>query len=453
MTEGGLLDMKPDLPHSQPLPINGEGSQEDGAKPGLPSPPTPLPQGEGKEETDRVNPVPTQVVRGRVSVYAPDWDPYTGYGRLALELVHRLNGEGVRVNALGSAHEQWAEVQHPHVRELLNRPVQLTGGGILLGYPTLFEEYGALAMAEDAPRVAITMFESTKLPDGWADALNKCSAVVVPAKFLVNVLQKCGVRRPIHVVPLGISETFHFVKRPHYPEVFTFLCLGDGGIRKGWDVAYRAFVQAFGKDNPKVKLIIKARKFRYEPVENNVEVIQDDYSEAQLMELYTQVHCYVFPTRGEGFGLTPREAAATGLPVIATNWGGTADNLPAWGFPIKAKMVTAWGNHPSMAGLGKWAEPDVDELAKLMVYVASKPRFMMWHQPPRSTVESQDKRVAMRVRKLYSWSNFAHQVWGIWEDAVAAGPKLSIAARREKRRGKPHPRPLSKGEGSKAERE
>ena len=43
--------------------------------------------------------------------------------------------------------------------------------------------------------------------------------------------------------------------------------------------------------------------------------------------LHSKIRCLVSCTRGEGFGLPILEAAAAGLPIIATNWSGHTDYL------------------------------------------------------------------------------------------------------------------------------
>jgi glycosyltransferase involved in cell wall biosynthesis len=253
------------------------------------------------------------------------------------------------------------------------------------------------------------MFESTRLPDGWVDPLNECRAVIVPSKWLVPVFRDCGVNVPIHVVPLGISETYQYVQRPRNRKPFTFLTIGDRFRRKGWDLTTIAFNKAFGQD-PNYKLIIKARasEMKVEIAHPCVEILRQDITEREMMELYARADAYVFATRGEGFGLPPREAAATGLTVIATKWGGTADDLSAWGYPLRCTMVPAWQDNETLRGLGEWAEPDIDHLAEQMKYVSSGNPMI-----PHMGQES-----ARRIRRLYNWQRFADGVWKVWQDAT-----------------------------------
>lgn len=42
----------------------------------------------------------------------------------------------------------------------------------------------------------------------------------------------------------------------------------------------------------------------------------------KLLTLLRKAHCLLFPSSGEGFGLPPREAMATGIPVILAGFAG-----------------------------------------------------------------------------------------------------------------------------------
>lgn len=363
-----------------------------------------------------------------MNIFSPNYDPYDGYGRMGLELVYHLDEQGVYCNAQGGANTQtvW-RTQTKAIQDLMSKPIRPMVGGLLLGYPTLHERYTVLA--QSGMRIAITMFESTRLPDGWVPALNECDAVIVPSKWLVKAMKHCGVIKPIHVVPLGISETFLVADMRDYHRVytmrnpFTFLCWGDRGIRKGWNIAMQSFVDAFG-DRQDVRLLVKARQggsFPYEISNANIEIVRDDLDEFGLRDLYLRCDAMVFPSRGEGFGLPPREFAATGGPAIATGWW--ADDIQEWGYPINYKMVKAWENHPDHDGLGKWAEPDLAHLSKQMKHLVDQDRRIVSYIGQKS---------ANHVAKLYRWDKFAEGVLDVW---AKTEKRLSRKARRKKRNG------------------
>jgi len=230
-----------------------------------------------------------------LSIYSPQWDHHDSYGILAHRLANHLDGH---VNRLSLDDADGVSI----------RP---SPGGIMLGYPTLIENYSP--MARFGKRIAVTMFESTRLPEGWADALNRVDAVVVPAVFLVKIFRDAGVTVPIHVVPLGVDEAYMRVDRlPRGNRPYTFLAIADRGMRKGWDLAWHAFRSAFG-DSYRHKLILKCREGGMEHLksgDDNVEIFRADLSVDEMAKLYARCDCMVFPTRGEGFGLPPREFAA-----------------------------------------------------------------------------------------------------------------------------------------------
>lgn len=339
-----------------------------------------------------------------VSVYAPSWDPYDSYGQIACRLARHLDVRGVYVNAMHSNGEVAHDAQPDDVRAVVTRPIRPVLGGIQLGYPTHYTRRGALAYL--GPQVAVTMFESTVLPSGWAAALNRCQAVVVPSRWQVDVFRDNGVRVPIHVVPLGIDEVYQPLDERRDGEPYTFLAFADRGRRKNWHLVVHAFVQAFG-DDPRYHLILKTRAGSNVPDWNNpnIETLRADLTPEDMNALYNRCDCMVFPSSGEGFGLPPREFAATGGHVIATGWGGM-DDVGAWGLPLFYSMGPAWEGHPDHEGLGEWAVPEQQHLVELMRYASLGPIRHNELTP----------RFVARIHHLYDWQYFADRVLDIWRD-------------------------------------
>ncbi len=73
--------------------------------------------------------------------------------------------------------------------------------------------------------------------------------------------------------------------------------------------------------------------------------------------------------------MPPREAAATGLPVITTEYGGLAEDIHYWALPLRvarlSKAEFGWYD----CDIGQWAEPDLDELIHRMRCLAERPEI------------------------------------------------------------------------------
>jgi glycosyltransferase involved in cell wall biosynthesis len=195
------------------------------------------------------------------------------------------------------------------------------------------------------------------------------------------------------------------------------MALADRGRRKGWHHALQAFLLAFG-DDTNYRLILKMRTAEQaiNITNPNVEMIQQDMTEEEMYQLFLSVDVVVNPNLGEGFGLFPREFAATGGLSLATNWGGTADDIEEWGLPIAYTLVPAWADYEKHKGLGLWAEPDIEELALLMDVVAES----------RDAWRPRALRRAARIRDMYSWEQFAKTAYDIWHTAAYSENAVKI---------------------------
>jgi glycosyltransferase involved in cell wall biosynthesis len=124
---------------------------------------------------------------------------------------------------------------------------------------------------------------------------------------------------------------------------------------------------AFG-DDPGARLVLHFRQLPQglQGVKDaNVEMLVGLFERPRLRWMLRDADCFIFSSRGEGWGLPPREAAATGLPVLATNFGGLAEEIEYWGIPIRVKG-TSRAVYGIWDDIGEWADPDVDDVAAHM---------------------------------------------------------------------------------------
>lgn len=207
--------------------------------------------------------------------------------------------------------------------------------------------------------IYITMCESTRLKPEHVEALNRCEVVVVPSNWCATVFSANGVRRPIVVIPLGVSEEW---ARPGYlrlPSKFTFACAGrygSGPTRKGVRQVFDLFQAAF-PNNPNVRLKIKLLPTcrYYLPHDERVTVTRAWMMERELVDWMRDVGCFVNFATG-GFELFPLQAMAIGVPVMSFAYGGITEYFNESVGTVVPHHITDAGD--VWRGLGHWAEVD-----------------------------------------------------------------------------------------------
>jgi len=224
--------------------------------------------------------------------------------------------------------------------------------------------------------VGYTMFESTRMPAHRVSCINGTVEVcLVPSTWCAETFRANGVRPNVRVVPLGIDpgEYWPLTRRRDGSQPYRFLWNGTPDWRKGWDLVYKAFWLAF-QGSPDVELVMHFRVLPKQLAgcdDKNVRLVEGLLERPALRQMYRDADCFLFPSRGEGWGLPPREAAATGLPAIATDYGGLAEEIEHWGLPLMvAREVPAEFGGWASGSIGEWAEPDLGHLVELMRWCA-----------------------------------------------------------------------------------
>ncbi len=244
--------------------------------------------------------------------------------------------------------------------------------------------------------IIFTAWESPDLPGDWQKLLAGAARIVVTSKFLLEPLAAMFPSRwqsgAITACPLGVDfEEFPYIDRslgglrPNFREhgrrgavPFRYLWVGAPNARKGaFHVleAWRAF-----QHNRGFELYLKTSLPDDSPTRKGLRrmgnVIYDDrrVEREELLGIYHRAHCFVFPSLGEGFGLTFAEALATGLPAIYTPWTSLADIAPpelGLGFPVKFSLGTQ--NWETLGVVAKVANADIVDLVQVMIAVKNDP--------------------------------------------------------------------------------
>lgn len=246
--------------------------------------------------------------------------------------------------------------------------------------------------------------ETDKCNPSWIDHCNKMTCVVVPSSHAKNCLTSTGnVSVPLFVIPESFSESIASqetttIDNLDFSTPFNFLIFGQltgnnpENERKHIFYTTKWLCETF-KNDKDVGIVIKTNSGRNTSIDRKIvtqtfntlisevrkgpypriHILHGDLSDAEVASLYRhpKVKALVSLTKGEGYGLPILEAAASGLPVIATNWSGHTDFLSLGKFiEIEYKLSEI---HPSRVDGkifvkgSKWAIPSEEDFKKKVI--------------------------------------------------------------------------------------
>lgn len=151
--------------------------------------------------------------------------------------------------------------------------------------------------------------------------------IVVPSRFVANSLIDNGVpKAKIRINPFG-TDTVHFYpsSTPPKPDPFIFLYVGSLTARKGLPLLLNAW-QHLNPSNAELWIVgtaLQSGLHEHQQLESTRWFGQ--VSRQDLPHIFRQAHVFVFPSFFEGLAQVQLEAAACGLPIIATTNSGSED--------------------------------------------------------------------------------------------------------------------------------
>lgn len=235
--------------------------------------------------------------------------------------------------------------------------------------------------------VLFTMWEFLDVPESYKNALREADYVIVPSSFCRDIFQPYA-KNKIYVCHEGVDPNIYkySVRDLKGGQKFRYLWVGASNPRKGYFSVIQAtkladkFPQiefylkttvkkmtlketllSFKRHwreicleknvNGKVRLISFMRILRRLPSpmnanrifvygkNKNIIVDTRKIPVEELAELYHSSHCFMFPSCGEGWGLTLCEAMATGLPCVSISETGEKDFFDdSVGYQVKTQV-------------------------------------------------------------------------------------------------------------------
>ena len=214
-------------------------------------------------------------------------------------------------------------------------------------------------------KIGWPIFELDKFNPQELHHLKSQHELIVCSQWAKDVLEKNGVDKQIHVVPLGVDTSIFYPNPDKSKDKTVFINIGKKELRKGHDVILECFEAAFTpEDNVELWMVwgnrildnikenesaawtnMYANSIMREKIKTQWRVsgnvidgfnyCWEDYkeeavknknfrewlpSQEDIAKLLNRADCAIFPSRAEGFNLDMLEAMACGLPVITTNY-------------------------------------------------------------------------------------------------------------------------------------
>jgi len=284
------------------------------------------------------------------------------------------------------------------------------------------------------------LFTATELsePLVWGENVGEAAVLVVPCEQsrLACLDYFTG---PIEVCPLGIDpELFPFYQRrkPAPDEPFRFLFVGNDinkSSRKGFQILLDAWRDWFrtGRMPSNVELYVKTSDFPGPEVQvfnlptGRMTLDTRNLNVRELVSLYNSAHAFLFPSQGEGWGLTLTDAMATGAPCAWTAWSAMLDYADARiGFPLTEFRMSPM----------RWRCPQDDPGANEKIAYGAEvsiPHFIqrmeeLYHNYPAALALG--KAASERMHSRYTWAHAARKFVEICERALEL-PVLAEPAR------------------------
>ena len=239
--------------------------------------------------------------------------------------------------------------------------------------------------------------ETDKCNPKWIESCNKMDGIIVPSTFTKSVLKRSGIcMTPIHVIHEYFNDNIlldhtnvHDIK---FKTDLNFLIVGQMGAISPDDDRKNIFNTIAGiinacQEREDIGIVIKTNLGKGTEIDrqlcintfnqmkaaintkykNKIYLVHGSMTNQEIASLYThpQIKCLVSATRGEGFGLPLIKAAASGLPIIATNWSGHLDFLGEKflkiNYELKEISQSRVDNRIFFKGF-KWANPDPHDI-------------------------------------------------------------------------------------------
>lgn len=331
----------------------------------------------------------------------------SGYGvhsRQVFEWLHGREDVDLTVECLQWGRTAWildSKSENGIIEKIMNCSKPVEKGSYDISYQVQLPDEWDTTLAKK--NVGVTaLVETDKCSTEWVDKCNKMDTIIVPSTFTKNVLKRSGVlMKPVFVVPewfnsvlnnkSTVGKVLNDKRFSKLSNKFNILAIGTLTSqdtiddRKNLGNTIKWLCEEF-KNDQDVGIVLKTnlgkgttidrslcKKYVEEMISRyrkgsfpKIHFLHGNMKKEEVAALFNHnnVKMYVSATRGEGYGLPLIEAAATGLPIVATGWSGHLEFLDkelfgAVDYELVEISTNKIDDRVFKEGF-RWADPDED---------------------------------------------------------------------------------------------
>lgn len=247
-----------------------------------------------------------------------------------------------------------------------------------------------------------SMYESNPVPPIFEHRFKQVDGILTPTNFCKNLFTPIKGKKPLLVSKLGFDHTIFTYTNREWDQTtpFQWLWLGSPNGRHGWGQVVRTWNNLFANKSfchLFMKTSSETGEGKIEQI-GNVTFDNRMYSFEEIKDLYHSAHGFLHPIQGAGFSLPIAESMATGLPTIATSYGGQSDFFDSsvgWIVKYEMKKIPMTDGGHLMAACA-----DVNDLGRKMLDVME--------DYPAALVRA--RRGADRMHGKWTWQHAARQL-------------------------------------------
>jgi len=315
------------------------------------------------------------------------FESYSGIGESARLCANSLKEAGFKVKCTSvektfkkKSEFSWSNAGFyqdikPEIRIFHLNPPMLPPVILSLGFKRFIETYN----------IGYWAWELEDIPKEWKKAIRYINAIFTPSTFTSYAIQRNTkklvhtVMHPVKVEGAKINPSIR--DSLNIPQdafvVSSIFSFGSALERKNPQALIQAFNHAF-QHNENAFLVLKSNAGSIEEKNeiqsliagnNKVLLIDALWNKEDILGLIKTSNLYASLHRSEGFGLTIAEAMLLDVPVMVTNWSGSADFCnKIYCSVINYSLIPVKSNHPEFKGVSSltWADANVVQASNVL---------------------------------------------------------------------------------------